>query len=110
MQLPTLTARKKKSKSTVIAPGFWQALGLPVPVTEYRFHPTRKWRFDACFPDKKIAIEWEGGAFCFGRHVRGTGFIADCEKYNAAVILGWRLLRYPPNKIDFGQIRELYNQ
>ena len=62
---------------------------------EYRFHPERKWRFDFANPHMKVAVEIEGGAFSGGRHTRGAGFVADCEKYNQATVLGWRVLRYP---------------
>jgi len=72
-----------------------RAAGLPAPAQEYRFHPTRKWRFDLAYPDKKIAIEAEGGVWTGGRHTRGGGYTKDAEKYNAAVVLGWRVLRYP---------------
>ena len=68
-------------------------------VTEHKFHPTRKWRFDFCHPVLKIAVEVEGGVFSFGRHTRGSGFLKDMEKYNAAVILGWRVLRYETKQI-----------
>lgn len=66
----------------------------PYPVREFRFHPTRMWRFDFAWPDKKIAIEIEGGVFVKGRHSTGIGFTMDTEKYNQAVLLGWRVLRY----------------
>jgi len=61
---------------------------------EYKFHPKRRWRFDFAFPLIKIAVEIEGGVWSGGRHTRGAGFIKDMEKYNAAVLLGWRVLRY----------------
>lgn len=61
---------------------------------EYKFHPTRKWRFDFADPDNKVAVEIDGGVFSGGRHTRGSGFRADCEKINAAAVLGWRVLRY----------------
>lgn len=63
-------------------------------VKEYRFHPVRKWRFDFAIPDHRIALEIEGGHWSGGRHVRGVGYRNDCEKYNEAVKLGWRVLRY----------------
>ena len=68
--------------------------GLPSPVKEYRFHPTRKWLFDFAYPDQKIAIEVEGGTWVQGRHSRGSGFQADCEKYNTATLLGWKVLHF----------------
>ena len=64
---------------------------LPMPTSEYRFHPFRKWRFDAAWPAIKLAVEIEGR----GRHQTFAGYKADCEKYNEAVRLGWRVLRFP---------------
>ena len=68
------------------------------PQPEYRFHATRKWQFDFAFPDSMIAVEIEG----WGRHQRMGGFKADCEKYNAAAILGWRVLRYTTDQVKRG--------
>lgn len=62
-------------------------------VREYRFHPTRKWRFDLAWPDSMVALEIEGAVWVQGRHTRGSGFAKDMEKYNAAALLGWRVLR-----------------
>lgn len=68
-------------------------------VPEYKFHPTRKWRFDFAWPENKIAMEVEGGVWTGGRHTRGAGFLKDCEKYNAAASLGWRIFRFTPKQI-----------
>lgn len=65
-------------------------------VEEHRFHGTRRWRFDFAWVAQRLAVEVEGGAFSGGRHTRGLGFVADCHKYNAAVLAGWRVLRYVP--------------
>jgi hypothetical protein len=62
--------------------------------TEHRFHPERKWRFDIAWPDKMLAVEWEGGVYQNGWHQSIARYIGDCRKYNAAVLLGWRVLRY----------------
>ena len=64
---------------------------------EFKFHPTRKWRFDFAIQEHKIAIESEGGIWSGGRHTRGKGFIGDMEKYNTATALGWRLIRIQTN-------------
>lgn len=68
-------------------------------VREYRFHPTRRWRFDYAIPEHKIAIEVEGGVFTQGRHTRPKGFLGDMEKYNTATLYGWRLFRTTPSKL-----------
>lgn len=69
---------------------------------EYRFCPPRMWRFDFAWPERKLAVEIEGGTWSGGRHTRGSGFAADCSKYNAATMMGWRVLRYPAERVRDG--------
>jgi len=66
-------------------------------IPEYKFHPKRKWRFDWCILEHRIAIEIEGGVWSKGRHTRGSGFVKDMEKYNTATALGWKVIRIVPN-------------
>lgn len=73
--------------------------GISEPETEWKFHPVRHWRFDFAWPSRKLALEVEGGAWTNGRHNRGGGFVNDMEKYNAAAMLGWRLLRVTPTRL-----------
>ena len=62
---------------------------------EVKFHPTRKWRFDYANWENKVAVELEGGTWMKkGGHTSGVGYQKDTEKYNEAVKLGWRVLRY----------------
>jgi very-short-patch-repair endonuclease len=75
-------------------------------VSEHKFHPVRKWRFDFANLETKTAIEVEGGAYSQGRHTRGSGFIADMEKYNAAIELGWVVLRYTPQQMGKSSTHE----
>jgi len=76
---------------------------------EHKFHMERKWRFDfVLLPlDKKIAIEVEGGVFNQGRHTRGKGFENDLMKYNAAVLLGWKVLRYSTGQVHKHHVEEI---
>lgn len=80
---------------------------LPTPVVEYRFFMERRWRFDYAWPLEKIALEVEGGIWTRGRHVRGTGFLADSEKYNCATLLGWRVVRTTPDALLSDATRDL---
>ena len=73
--------------------------GLPMPVRECRFHPTRLWRFDLCWPSASLAVDVEGGIYSGGRHVRGKGFEKDAVKYNTATAMGWRVLRFTGSQI-----------
>lgn len=70
-----------------------EEMSIPKPEREYRFHESRKWRFDYAWPKNKIALEIEGGVWTRGRHVRPKGFIKDIEKYNYAAAHGWRVFR-----------------
>jgi hypothetical protein len=68
-------------------------------VAEFKFHPTRRWRFDWAIPSVKIAVEYDGhGGFvkkgAVSRHGSITGMTGDCEKYNQARIHGWIVLRF----------------
>ena len=79
--------------------------GLPPYVTEHRFHPTRRWRFDYCWPELKIAVEVHGGTYTNGRHTRGGGFTVDREKMNEAAIYGWTVLEVTSAQVRSGQMR-----
>jgi very-short-patch-repair endonuclease len=80
-----------------------RAAKLPEPTLEHKFHATRKWRFDFAWPELKFAVECEGGHWTNGRHTRGAGFAADSEKYNEAMLDGWRVLRVVSEHIKSGQ-------
>lgn len=71
-----------------------------MPEREYKFHPERNWRFDFAWPAYHVAVECEGGVYSGGRHVRPQGFIDDCEKYNAAALAGWKVLRFTAQQIN----------
>lgn len=96
-----MTARKSTLKPQDCGPSPLEAmflmqtrlLGLPTPEREYKFHPKRRWRFDFAWPALMLAVEVEGAVWSGGRHTTGAGFTLDCEKYNEATILGWRILR-----------------
>lgn len=69
----------------------WSVWGCGEPEREYRFHATRRWRFDFAWPQVKVAVEVHG--FGWGhqaqQHVSG-----DAEKARAAILCGWTVLTY----------------
>lgn len=77
--------------------------GLPDPEREFRFAKPRRYRADFAWPAQKILAEVEGGIYTGGRHTRGKGYEEDCRKYNLAVELGWRVLRFTPKDIQDGR-------
>lgn len=79
------------------------ALRIARPHAEYRFHPKRKWRFDFAWPERRLAVEIEGGVMSKGRHVRPQGFTNDCEKYNQATQLAWQVLRFTGQDVKSGK-------
>lgn len=78
---------------------------------EHRFKADRRWRFDFCVPDARLAVEIEGGVSRHAkfnpnwqtmRHQQGEGYQRDLEKYNAAVLLGWNVLRFSTEDVRNG--------
>ena len=73
------------------------------PQREYCFYKGRRWRFDFAFIPEKLAVEVEGGIWSGGRHTRGSGFESDCDKYNRAVLEGWRVVRFTRKHVESGE-------
>ena len=76
---------------------------VPGYTTEFKFHPTRKWRFDFAFIHAMLAVEVEGITYDSGRHQRKDGFEKDLEKYEAAMLAGWTVYRCSPAIISSGR-------
>lgn len=94
--------------------------GLALPIREHRFSETgRKWRFDFAWPTIKLAVEIEGlthasvgpdGQKRLGRHQTIAGYTQDCEKYNQAMLEGWRILHFTPKHVKSGYALDLISQ
>lgn len=99
--MPTSVYRRRSVADAIHNPVvvFCRSERLPTPELEYRFHPTRRWRFDYAWPEQKVALEQEGGVWSGGRHTSGAGFMKDCEKYNTATVMGWRIIRGTPSQV-----------
>lgn len=74
---------------------------LPAPEREYAFDEGRGWRFDFAWPcrrgdeEKQVAVEIEG----YG-HRLDNRYTRDVEKYNAAALAGWIVLRITHEMLD----------
>jgi len=80
-----------------------KALKLLEPVAEFKFHPKRRWRFDFAWPDILLAVEIDGGTWVSGRHNTGAGIQNDCDKYEAAMLLGWDIYRCTGAMVSSGR-------
>jgi very-short-patch-repair endonuclease len=97
----TMSSNAEESLATLIR---WE--NLPEPEREFRFMPSRRFRFDFAWPDVGWAVEVEGGSF-IGGHKRGVAYESDCEKANEAAMLRWKVLRVTPKMIEDGRAIEL---
>lgn len=59
--------------------------------SEFKFCPTRRFRFDFAHLETKIGIEINGGVWAKSGHSSGTGLNRDYEKINCATSEGWRM-------------------
>ena len=73
---------------------------------EHRFDKVRRWRADFCVyaGGEFVLVEVEGR----GRHQTYVGYRNDCEKYNAATLAGWRILRFPAGDYKPSASRKLW--
>ena len=79
----------------------------PGSVAEYRFHDTRRWRFDYAWPEKRIACEYEGIFAAKSRHTSVMGYSNDAEKYSTAAALGWCVIRITAPMLRDGRAADL---
>ncbi len=88
---------------------FWKVYGIPEPISEFRFHLVRRWRFDYAWPNRLLACEIDGGLWLpgGGRHNRPVTMIKDNEKMNEAALLGWRILKFTPQQFKNGEAAEV---
>ena len=71
---------------------------------EFRFNPDRRWKADFRIDGFPILVEVEGGVHCNGRHTRGEGYTADCEKYSVAAAMGWFVIRGTTKQVQSGLV------
>ena len=87
-------------------------LGVPYwpSSADHDYRRGRAFRFDFAWPDRKLAVEVDGGTFTGGRHVRGAGYERDVEKQNLAVTQGWRVLHFTQRQVTSGYALNVVEQ
>jgi hypothetical protein len=109
VSIPDPPARKTRIPHPELARGLdtqCKALGLPIGMPEFQFHPTRKWRADRAWPAQKLLVEIDGGGWLPGgadSHGKGRGFERDRRKDAEALLLGYRTLRLTPKMVKSGE-------
>lgn len=86
-----------------------KALKVPAPIRQFRYLPKRKCQADFAWPEYKLIVEIQGGTWINGGHSRGTGYAKDCLKYNAAQLLGWKVLCFTCDHIKNGIAAQTIN-
>ena len=87
-----------------------RAMELPAPEREYKFHKTRRWRWDFAWVGRKLAVEVNGGTWVKSGHTSGGGIARDYEKVNAGQLCGWRVLQFTKGMIEDGTAIELITE
>ena len=64
----------------------------------------RKWRFDICCPNERLAFECNGGKW-HGGHRRGKAIEDENDKLNIATLTGWRVLQFTNEQILDGRAK-----
>ena len=90
------------SKGEIALAGQLDARGIGYE-RELMLIPGRRFRFDFLLAEFALVIEVEGGTWSGGRHTTGAGFRSDCQKYNMALELGYRVLRYTTDMVTKGE-------
>lgn len=72
--------------------------GLPAAQREYRWHPTRKFRADLAWPERKFIAEVDGAV----HRIKGK-FERDIERHNLLIREGWVYIRVTPNMVRSGE-------
>jgi len=96
--------RKVESEHILLFRKHLSELGLEYE-EEVRFHPQRLWRFDFYLPESKIGIEIDG--YFRGRH---QAFGKDNDKQNAAIMMGYRVLRFSTQAVLRGRAKSFISE
>lgn len=112
--------RLKKSRLEAIAGLVLKSEGYEFE-TQFKFHDSRRWRSDfrvwrpcpnlgQSEKDAKVClVEIEGVTHYgpnLGRHQTARGYEKDCEKYNAAALLGWTVFRFTGRMVGDGTMQQ----
>jgi hypothetical protein len=81
---------------------------IPAPVQEFRAIPARRYRWDFAWPEHRLLLEVNGGAWMKSSysHKSGPQIVRDYTKNNLAVAAGWKILYCESSMISKKKIIE----
>lgn len=102
-----MPSKRKSSELEERFARLWDASGGAPLLREYRFDKSRRWRADFASESARVLIEVEGGVWRGGRHTNPQGFINDAEKYLAATLQGWSVIRLVGEQLNPATLRQV---
>jgi len=108
----TFAQKTKKLGLSVLEESIWvqfKASKIDLPVREHTFAYPRRFRFDFAWPERKLAVECQGGIWRpgGGAHSRPANIVRDNEKSNLAAALGWKVYKFDMNDIKSGRALQI---
>lgn len=101
-----MAERKAPPKSWVMFDEYLTLGGFGRVEREFRFHPTRRWRFDWYLPEQGehgIAFEYDGLMSGHASHASIGGILRDSEKINESLAMGIPVYRVNAKFIQDGR-------
>ncbi len=107
LTLAQLTAKAKREQYEQELLFQIKVARLPVPVTQYLWHPTINYRADLLFERERLIVEVDGGVYLrHGHHNSGKGYEYDRRRDAEALTLGYLVLRVTPGMVKDGSAIE----
>lgn len=80
-----------------------RANGIAEPKRQYKFHSSRRWLADFCWPESRLIVEVNGMTHVASRgHTSYAGIHRDYEKANGAQDMGFRYYQFDREMIEDG--------
>ena len=67
----------------------------------------RKFRFDFCHMEQRVAVEIMGGTWTGGRHTSPQGYKRDCEKLLYAAELEWKVIYLTSDMVNADYLKRI---
>jgi very-short-patch-repair endonuclease len=82
---------------------------IPVPERQYKALEKRRFKWDFAWIEQKLLVEIQGGTWVkaqFG-HTSGVGYRRDCFKNDLATAVGWNVMQFTTDMVDYKEALQL---